>query len=61
MLKRFLKGLLKVSVVGGTVLAGPSIYRKKLRKEIDFSERYGAKSWVVVTGASDGIGASFAN
>ena len=61
MLKRFIKGVLKVAIVGGTVLGGPNIYRKHIRKELDFADRYGAKSWVVVTGSSDGIGASFAN
>lgn len=68
MLKRLIKGVFKgvfkvakVGVIGGTILGGPSIYRKYIRKEHDFAERYGAKSWVVVTGASDGIGADFAN
>jgi short-subunit dehydrogenase len=28
---------------------------------LPFGERYGKKSWVVITGSSDGIGLEFAN
>lgn len=36
------------------------VYRNFLRGGYDLAKRYGAPSWVVVTGASDGIGKAFA-
>ena len=35
------------------------IYKNFLRKRKDLSKLYGVKSWVLVTGASDGIGKGF--
>ena len=39
---------------------GYEYYKYYIRQPYDLSERYGDKSWVVITGASDGLGKEFA-
>jgi 17beta-estradiol 17-dehydrogenase / very-long-chain 3-oxoacyl-CoA reductase len=45
---------------GAPIAAGFFAYKWKFVQPLDFSERYGEGSWVVVTGASDGIGIEWA-
>jgi 17beta-estradiol 17-dehydrogenase / very-long-chain 3-oxoacyl-CoA reductase len=51
-------GVLAIIAIATAVFA--FIWKYFLRKKVDVKERYGADGWVVITGASEGIGESFA-
>lgn len=51
--------LVKLIVVYYLLKFAIFIFKNFIRKRIIFSERYGSNSWVLVTGATDGIGKVF--
>lgn len=48
------------SFVHMTISFGFWVYKSFIRKNVDFLERYGKGSWVVVTGPTSGIGEAYA-
>ena len=61
MIVSFLFFLLKPLLLYLLVKISFVIYRKFIRKPYDLLKRYGEKSYVIVTGATDGIGKEFCN
>ena len=61
MIVSFLFFLLKLLLLYLIVKISFVIYRKFIRKPYDLLKRYGEKSYVIVTGATDGIGKEFCN
>lgn len=61
MIVSFLFFLLKIVFLYLTVKITFVVYRKFIRKPFDLLKRYGEKSYVIVTGATDGIGKEFCN
>jgi 17beta-estradiol 17-dehydrogenase / very-long-chain 3-oxoacyl-CoA reductase len=53
MLKRFTK----LAIPAGAAYIG---FKWFIQEPLDFASRYGAGSWVIITGASDGIGLGYA-